>query len=256
MLDINRIRYSFTKAAALYEKNAFLQRRIGSDLISRIRNKAISPEKILDIGMGTGWLTDELSKVYKSDVFGIDSAWGMVRRAKLNPDLKVVLADARGLPFKDKTFDLIVSNLTFQWVYDLDVAFPESFRVLRPEAFFYFTGFGKETLKELRLSFNSILGREYFSSRFGLPEEDKISLALKQAGFKNIYLNKKIYCEHFPDLFSLMRWLKIIGANCLNRPRFISRKIFYRVNDFYQSNFRDNGSIIASFDCIEARMQK
>ncbi len=256
MLDINRIRKSFTRASFAYEENATLQKRIGLNLLNSIRIKDIQPKRILDIGMGTGWFTDEVSRIYQADIFGIDSASGMVRHAKARKILKVSQAEAMNLPFKQQSFDLIVSNLTYQWVPDLARAFSESYRVAKAGSIFHFNCFAKDTLRELKLSFNSSSKEQDLFNAHEFPDTEKIHLALQESGFKEISLETKKYYEYFDDLFLLLKWLKLIGANCLRRPKFIKRDLFHKAADFYQGNFRENGKVFATFDVIEAKAIK
>jgi malonyl-CoA O-methyltransferase len=51
--------------------------------------------------------------------------------------------------------DLAVSNLMLQWC-DLDLAFAEIRRVLKPDGFVSFTTFGPDTLRELRAAWAAV----------------------------------------------------------------------------------------------------
>jgi malonyl-CoA O-methyltransferase len=62
---------------------------------------------VLDVGCGTGLMSQGLQ-----EVVGVDIAMGMARIYKERFG-KVVLGDAHNLPFKDKSFDCVVSNLPF-----------------------------------------------------------------------------------------------------------------------------------------------
>ncbi|MBU2540425.1 MAG: methyltransferase domain-containing protein [Candidatus Omnitrophica bacterium] len=254
MLDVNRIRQSFTRASGSYEENAHLQKRIGFRLFENVKNKNVKAYRILDIGLGTGWMGIDLAKFYQAEVLGVDSAFGMVYVSRKR-GIKTVQAEACNLPFKNKAFDLAVSNLTYQWVPDLSGAFSEGYRVLKFGSSFHFNCFAKDTLKELKLAFNATGGRDFFNGS-ELPNIEKIRLALQKSGFRKISLNNEKYCEYFDDLFSLLRWLKAIGANCLKKPKFIKRDLFHKADDFYQANFRENGKVLATFDVIEACAEK
>ena len=77
-----KIRKAFSDAAMQYDILAGLHKEIGRELIK----KNISRENtntILDVGMGTGWLTGKLSFYFpESKVVGIDFAPGMIKAAK------------------------------------------------------------------------------------------------------------------------------------------------------------------------------
>lgn len=250
MLDTVRIRKAFSKASTSYDTNALLQRNIARHFLSNIKTKNLSPERILDIGAGTGWLSRELSLLYKKSVFCIDSALGMALFAKTRPGLISIVAEAQNLPFKNNSFDCIVSNLAFQWVFDLDKAFSQVKRVLSPEGVFYFTCFSKETLSGLKEAFlNTLDNKDLFS--YDLPDEDKIRSALNKNQLKCAGLISKRVCEEFSDLFSILRWLKSVGANSIGESIHIKRSDFSKASDYYRENFKSDGKVYANFEVIE-----
>jgi arsenite methyltransferase len=97
-------------------------------------------ESVLDIGCGGG--VDTLVAAMKvgdeGKVIGIDLTSGMLAQAKKNLGttfIKNVLfqeASAEDLPFKDKSFDVVLSNGAFNLIPDKTRALAEVFRVLMP----------------------------------------------------------------------------------------------------------------------------
>ncbi len=256
MLDTKIIRKSFSRASASYDSNAFLQRRIGLELLENIRSGAIKPRRILDIGAGTGWFSQELEKYFKASVFGIDSARDMVNLANSKKGLKVLQAEAENLPFKNESFDCLVSNLALQWVIDLDFAIAEAARVLEKRGRFYFSCFGPSTLEELRSALIPNLTKDEDYADFILADEAKIKLSLEHNGFRHIDIRSRKLTENFNDLLSLLRWLKLIGANAINKPRFISRLVLAKANEFYINNFKAGSQVYATFHLIQASAEK
>ncbi|XP_042314081.1 uncharacterized protein LOC121925683 [Sceloporus undulatus] len=63
-----------------------------------------------------------------------------------------IVADEEFLPFKENTFDLVVSGLSLHWVNDLPKALHEVHRILKPDGVFIGSMFGGDTLYELRCS--------------------------------------------------------------------------------------------------------
>lgn len=95
-------------------------------------------EKSLEIGAGTGFFSLNLRQAGVLDeVHVTDISPGMVAAAKRNADLlgfeiEGRVADAEGLPYEDATFDLVVGHAVIHHLPDVEHAFREMLRVLRP----------------------------------------------------------------------------------------------------------------------------
>lgn len=132
---------------------------VGGDFQRRIHNLIVEqigtaePNKILDIGCGSGHLAINIAKHYKnSQVAGIDY-WGdnweySKQQAETNATLEGVeqrtyftQGTASKLSFDDNSFDCVVSCLTFHEVRDVDdklICISEALRVLKPGGRFVF----------------------------------------------------------------------------------------------------------------------
>ncbi|MCX5681935.1 MAG: methyltransferase domain-containing protein [Candidatus Omnitrophica bacterium] len=247
---------SFSKAACTYDHFSALQQDIGLKIFEAI------PEKlypyILDIGMGTGWLTEKIAKKFpESKMVGLDYALGMVKKEKKRNIHFVLQADARKLPFKKEKFDLVVSNCAYQWVQDIPGAFCENARVLKPRGEFYFTCFGASTLKELREALSkNVQGKPSELHHWHLLEKEKIRQALASAGFKDVKVASQERTEYFKDLFDLLSWLKLIGANGAKRNIFVGRQLLARASRYYEDHFRSCDGIGATFEIIFGTARK
>jgi ubiquinone/menaquinone biosynthesis C-methylase UbiE len=106
--------------------------------------------KILEIGIGTG-LNLYFYPEHVAEITAIDPNPGMERqiRAKLKGKLhgrgmkvNFFLAGAENLPFKDTSFDTVVSTITMCTIPDLQKALSEIRRVLRPQGRLIFLDHG------------------------------------------------------------------------------------------------------------------
>ena len=97
--------------------------------LARLRQHA----SLIDLGTGTGDLAREaLTQFPKARVTASDFTLEMMREGKKNGDLNFSSADALNLPFKDKTFDAIVSGFLMRNVIDVQQALREQHRTLKP----------------------------------------------------------------------------------------------------------------------------
>jgi arsenite methyltransferase len=95
-------------------------------------------QKVLDIGCGPGFVVEEIvsrigttGKVSAIDVN--ESAIELARtRCAAHSNVEFRSASATALPYPDSSFDAVVSTQVFEYIRDLDAAFRELHRVLRP----------------------------------------------------------------------------------------------------------------------------
>ncbi|MBZ0165884.1 MAG: methyltransferase domain-containing protein, partial [Candidatus Omnitrophica bacterium] len=253
-----KIRDSFSDAAQQYEVLASLHKEIGRELSRKvIDNDGV--ESILDIGMGTGWLTNRLGfYLPESHIVGMDFARGMLEEAQKKwADFTVVQADAQALPFKDASFDILVSNLAYQWIADLPGAFSDNRRVLRENGKMYITMFGHDTFQEMFAALEQTRPVGPYVKTFRrLPSLPEVRQHLAEAGFDHVFASEEIIKVHFQDLLALLRWTKEIGANVLNPDVILGKEWLIRADEYYQTHYKDRFGVTATFSVIWLEGQK
>ncbi len=157
LIDKRDVQASFGRAAADYDRVAVLQREVGERLLKRLDAIRVAPERVLDLGTGTGYIARALLKRYRgARVVALDIAPPMLAQARRCAGWwrrpRFVCGDIERLPFAEHSVDMLLSNLTLQWCNSLDAVFAEFRRVLRPGGTLLFTTFGPDTLRELRAS--------------------------------------------------------------------------------------------------------
>jgi SAM-dependent methyltransferase len=100
----------------------------------------------LEIGAGTGYFSLNLLKQgILTDVTCTDVSPGMLERLsvsaeRLHLDVDTVVCDAEQLPFENDTFDVVFGHAVLHHIPDLDEAFRELRRVLKPGGLVAFCG--------------------------------------------------------------------------------------------------------------------
>ncbi|WP_158523829.1 class I SAM-dependent methyltransferase [Thermococcus henrietii] len=123
-------------ASYVYEPiNGLLERPTG---IKKARKKLISQAKgrVLELGVGTGLNLPLYRNV--EEVIGLDISRKMLkkaRRKRAEVQVKLIQADARDLPFPDRSFDTIVSTFFLCVVPEKEKVIQEIKRVLKPNGF-------------------------------------------------------------------------------------------------------------------------
>jgi SAM-dependent methyltransferase len=89
-----------------------------------------SAQTILDVGCGTGAITEELAQRTAGRVTGLDLDPAMIDFASSGvSDIQWVLGDAHHLPLETGSFDLVVCNFLLLWTTDPELAVSEMARV-------------------------------------------------------------------------------------------------------------------------------
>src|ERR1700712_2005528 len=105
--------------ADLYDDKHGFVSKYGEDLVDVLAPQ--KGERILDLGCGTGYLADFISKS-GATVIGIDSSLDMITKAKAEyPKLEFRVLSATDFHFDDP-FDAIFSNAALHWVLDKEAA--------------------------------------------------------------------------------------------------------------------------------------
>ncbi|EGV31793.1 biotin biosynthesis protein BioC [Thiorhodococcus drewsii AZ1] len=253
-IDKARARRSFDQAASRYDSVAVLQREIADRLIERLDYIRLEPARVLDLGTGTGYALDGLSKRYrKAQLVALDFAQSMLKQARRRGSWlrrpTCVCADAESLPLADGSVDLIVSSATIQWCNDLDRTFAECLRVLRPGGLLMFTTFGPDTLKELRQAWSQVDRHSHVSPFLDMHD---IGDALVRTRFADPVMDAERMTLTYDRVHDLMRDLKVLGARnaTQDRPRALSgRKRLTAVESAYESHRRD-GRLPASYEVL------
>lgn len=103
-------------------------------------------QRSLEIGAGTGYFSLNLLQAgVVQEATCTDISPGMMRTlavnaARLGLPVRTARADAESLPFPDSSFDLVLGHAVLHHLPDLERAFGEFHRVLRPGGWFVFAG--------------------------------------------------------------------------------------------------------------------
>jgi malonyl-CoA O-methyltransferase len=252
--DKRLARRSFASAAAAYDQVAVLQQEVGRRLLQRLDLVRIQPQRILDLGSGTGQCIPEVTARYKkAQLVALDIALPMLQQARKRGRWRrrpwCVCGDAESLPFADGSFDLVFSNLMLQWCVELEVAFAELQRVLRPGGLLMFTSFGPDTLRELRGSWQQVDAYSHVNAFWDMHD---VGDALVRARFADPVMDVERLTLTYPDVWQLMRELKQMGAHNVTagRPRGLTGKArMQRLVEAYD-DYRSDGVLPASYEIV------
>ncbi len=257
------VRSSFSKAALTYDACSGFQHEAAIELAELLRrhigtDAANTRHMILDAGCGTGHLTGALAEVLPcSYIYCVDFALPMLTasKAKLNGDCEAshVACDLDHLPFVEAAFDVVASNLAYQWPPDPARSFAQAKAVLRPGGLFLITTLVTDTLKELRHCCVEAGMDERSFMTFESPEA--VSNSFEAVGFEMLEISRKPVLMRYRDIYALIRTLKNIGANPKKNapPR---NGILKKAGRLYRERFPLEGGIKTTYDLVFAVCRK
>jgi malonyl-CoA O-methyltransferase len=255
LVDKRALRRSFSAAAESYDALAIVQREVLGRMMERLDLIRYRPREILDVGCGTGESFRRLRARYpRSRVTGVDIAPGMLgvlrRRDGWLRRPRLVAADVEALPFVDRSFDAVFSNLTLQWVNDLDGALREMNRVLRPGGLLMFSTLGPDTLGELRQAWASSDGYTHVNAFIDMHD---VGDAMLRVGVVDPVLDCERLTVAYRDVDALMADLKGMGARNVTagRPRGLGgRARLSQLRQAYERHRDPEGRLPATWELV------
>ena len=124
------------QAAEYDQRNTYYYSQNGKiscrDIAEQIR--AYSYESLLDVGCGTGFLIDNLTKQKPARYCGVDLSDEMIRMAEKKEieGAEFVVSSADKLPYPDGSFDIVTCSQSFHHYPYPEEAMREAKRVLKP----------------------------------------------------------------------------------------------------------------------------
>ncbi len=255
LLNKKQVAASFSRAAKTYDRQAELQKQVAEELVDKLEFITYTPELILDVGAGTGFLRKSLQKRFKSARLILsDIAEGMLKQAKSNDRRffsrsSYACGDMEALPFKSDSVDMLISSLAIQWCNDLDQVMNEFFRVLKPGGLLMFATLGPDSLRELRESWRSIDASEHVNTFLDMHD---IGDCMVRTGFNGPVMDADIYTLTYESPLQVMKDLKALGSNNRLQSRrrdLVGKSTLQAVMANYET-YRRDGVIPASYEVV------
>ncbi len=242
------------RAASNFREHDFLFRRINVQLSERLEIIKKQFNSALDLGCHTGQLGKVVSRRNKiQNIVYCDISCEMARSCPM-PRL---VADEEEMPFKDNSFDVVISSLSLHWVNNLPAALLEIARCLKPDGLFLAAMFGEKTLLELRRSLiasESANSKHVYSRVSPFTTMRDVGNLLLRANYALPVVDRDNINVAYPNARALMAELRGMGEtnSMRERPRhFTKPSILNATQTHYQ---KEKGKlcnqILAEFEII------
>jgi len=192
----------FNQASETYDQVADVQKSCAQILVGMLPD--VTPESILDLGAGTGYVVQCLAPHFPQARYSLnDLAPNMLAKASVNVKTRLILGDMELLDFPPH--DLIISNLALQWVHDLPRLLPKLW--------------GKSKV----LAFSCLLEGSFASWRalfqnlaLPIPTHDypsrEVMENLLRSLHPQVHIQTQDFTLTFPNARAVMRYLQQLGA--------------------------------------------
>ena len=199
---------NFSRSAKIYERYAHFQHAETARVFEALGERLPGDARIADLGCGTGYFAQQAREQRPHwQIIGLDLAWGMCQKAVAHQP--VLQADMAAIPLADASIDAVVSTLCLQWVDNLDAAFGEIARIVRPGGIAVVATLGPENLWELKKAAKeATLPLQLLTMRGA----DIYRIAAAQHG---LVLQAAIHDQHrqyYPNVRMLLDSMRRIGA--------------------------------------------
>jgi trans-aconitate 2-methyltransferase len=178
--------YDTTWNATLYDDKHNFVFKYGEEVVHLLNPQ--QGERILDLGCGTGYLTNFIAQA-GARVVGIDNSASMIQRAQAAyPDLDFRVLSATDFHL-DTPFDAIFSNAALHWVLDKENAADCIARALRPGGRLVLEMGGKGNVEEIVVATRKVLTRHGFYGNAAtqvwyFPSLSEYTTLLEKRGFR------------------------------------------------------------------------
>ncbi len=210
----NKINSNFDKAAKSYDNVANIQKICAKNLINKLTTYFYQSQaniaRILDVGTGTGYIPEMLTKTYPNscyDLNDISSNMLIIAKSKLtnlNIQYNLILGDIENLDLA--AYNLIISNFALQWVIDL----PKILKKLYNKSdILAFSCLLDGTFVEWTNKFKN-LGSDVYTHQY--PKPNILQNFLLSLNPKKHFFATEEYQLYFNNALAFIRYLKDLGA--------------------------------------------
>jgi malonyl-CoA O-methyltransferase len=257
-LDKAAVERRFDRHAATYERHARVQAEMAERMITRLEELDRVPGAILELGCGTGVLTELLVKSFPdSEITAIDIAPGMVdvcaTRFSGFERVEVVLGDAEARCWGERRFDFVVSNATVQWFDRPQSTMASIVDSLEPGGATIHATFGPRTFEELFATLSQI-DREHGDppQRRGLEmlSADERCSILGAAGAVAVTARSRLRVVEYESCRTFLSALREMGVST-GRGAGRSAARLAEVVRRYDREYRSGSGVRATFEVVE-----
>ena len=272
----NRSLKQIQRDNSILNPQSYLRDEMASRLCDRLFDIKRTFPNMLDLGSGSGHVLKHIDPSIVQSLTCFEMSREMLNSSQSHSHslshVEFKQGDESNLPWKENTFDAVVSNCSLHWINDLLGTLIQVKNVLKPDGLFLGCLLGGETLYELRtcLQLAEMERKGGISPHISPMVRDRdMGSLLSRAGFtlttgiylsfikKHILIQLQVdvdeICVEFPTMFELIQDLQSMGENnALQLDTFpsLSKDVLLSASAIYKEIYGNEHSIPATFQVI------
>lgn len=231
-----QIKSAFSESVQNYHQEAEIQKKVANGLISSLRPwKDIIPEgPILEVGCGTGFLTEQIIKEYPGREFVItDLSESMLKytesRLEQSERQSFEILDADKLTDPEPKYSMIISNFAAQWFSDTAIGLENLGKLLLPGGLMLIAFPGNHSFNEW---YECCLELGLPLTANPLPDVEEVVIKLSMGPMQIDYYENDLY-QNFDSSMDFFRHLKAIGAGTSETGKQLKPKQLRLLTEFW-----------------------
>jgi malonyl-CoA O-methyltransferase len=232
---------SFSNRAYSYDDYSFIQKNVNERLLNRLNLIKHDKKNILEIGSGTGDLSQTLLDKYPElNIVSIDLSHEMIMAHKdKNPSAICIQTKGETPPFKNESFDTILSSLTLHWCDLNENVFKRYSNLLKPNGLLLFSAAGPDTFREFKKCPETIYKKLRFNNFIDMHHYGDFML---NANLKDPVVDSEFITLEFTSLKQLLNSLRLTGTNVTNidQTQYINRREYRIIADSLYNGTSDS----------------
>ncbi len=244
MIDKILLKNRFSRSIHTYNKNAYVQDVMAGKLVQfLVKIDSTKKTKVLDLGCGTGLVSKYLLnnfKVEKLIANDISEDFSLcinkLKEENLNTKINFFQADLEDTFMFEKGNDLIISGSALQWVNDIEKLFLGLKKIMKKDAVFAFSTFGKNNLQEI----TKITGN-------GLEYKTLIEInSIASKYFEPLFSSEEIITMTFDTPIDVLKHLRLTGVNAVSNTIWTKADLAFFCEQ-YKTLFSKNNKLPLTF---------
>jgi malonyl-CoA O-methyltransferase len=258
VIDKTRVARRFNRHAGSYDEHARLQVEMAEGVMRSVLAGSPAPERVLELGCGTGRLTQRLVEAFPgAELEAIDIAGRMVEhaRARVGETARVrfAVADVEEHAWEEARYDLVVSSATIQWLSFAEETLGRLARSLTAGGRMIHATFGPRTFEELFSVFAAVEGEQGLPARphgLSLPDAGAWEALLARVGLSEIRVSSDIVRRRYASCRACLAEVRATGASYSPAGN-AGVAVLAEVMRRYDDEFREGDGVVASYEVIE-----